>query len=213
MDDAVILLALLAFGASRKPRGRAAPGRGRSPSPAAKGTQREAVATVQTPDAARSQIVASYREVTGSDPSPAALALLLAHSAGETDWWKKMGAWNYGNVTTLGGHDWFHFPKNRLKFKWYPDAETGGRDWIETLRDSYPDAWDALASGNAARYVRGLVHGRAGCYFGDAPPAVYERMVARLYQQLLPLAEGQRVPQKRPRGQSEWLLPLRDAKP
>lgn len=209
MDDAVFLLALLALSS----RGRAAPGKRRGGSPAHKGTERTATRTPQTPDAARSQIVASFRALEGRDPSPNELGMLLAHSAGETGRWGKMTAWNYGFTTTLGGHDWFQLPGNPLRFRWYPDAASGCGDWLAMLKDGFPGAWEALPAGDPVRYVQGLLNGRAGSYFGTGPVAAYERLVGRLYVEFLPMAEGKRAPNRRARGQADWLLPLRDAKP
>ena len=170
-----------------------APKRRKAPAP--KGTQHSADRTPQAPAAARTQIAASYREVTGQEPSPEALAMLMAHSAGETGRWRKMSGWNYGFVTTLGGHDWFELPPNPLKFKWYGSAPEGCRDWLETIRDNFPDAWAVVGSGDAAAYVLGLHKGKHGSYFGDAPVAQYERLVRLLYGELLPLAGGVAAPQ------------------
>ena len=112
-DDSLVLLALLlAYGYSR---------RGGSPSsprergkPSVPGEQKDATLTQQTAEQAKAQIASSYLELTGSPASPAALAMLLAHSAGETGRWLKMHCWNYGFVTTRGGLPWFVLPNNAL---------------------------------------------------------------------------------------------------
>lgn len=186
-NEALAVLALLAW--AYYSGGASAPGKRRK-APASQGTQRNADRTPQAPGAARTQIAASYREVTGQEPSPEALAMLMAHSAGETGRWRKMSGWNYGFVTTLGGHDWFELPGNPLKFKWYASAADGCRDWLETIRDNFPDAWAVVGSGDAARYVLGLHKGKHGSYFGDAPVAQYERLVASLFGEYLPTAGG-----------------------
>jgi hypothetical protein len=211
MNEGAALLLLLLIGYAFKG-GAPASGKKRG-APAGKGTRREANRTPQTPDAARAQIVASFTELQGKAPTAPELALLLAHSAGETARWAKMYGWNYGFTTTLGGRDYFQLPGNPLLFKWFADAPTGCRDWLEMLRDSFPGAWSALPSGDPAAYVQGLVHGRAGSYFGDAPVAAYELLVTRLAREFLPLAEGRKAPQGRRQGaKAEWLLPLRRGK-
>lgn len=167
--------------------------------------------TTQTAGAARAQIETSFTDVAGRAPTPEELGMLLAHSAGETARWRSMYCWNYGFTTTLGSHDWFVLPGNPLHFRAFDDAPTGCRDWLEMLRDSFPQAWAELGSGDPAAYVRGLVQGRAGSYFGNGSPEAYERLVAGLYREYLPLAQGgaATASQRAPRGKAAWLLPLR----
>lgn len=184
-ETTAVLVFLIAWAYMRSQGGASAPGKKRT-APASQGTQRNADRTPQAPGAARTQIAASYREVTGQEPSPEALAMLMAHSAGETGRWRKMVGWNYGFVTTLGGHDWFQLPGNPLLFKWYASAADGCRDWLETIRDNFPDAWAVVGSGDAAAYVLGLHRGKHGSYFGDAPVAAYERLVRSLFTEYLP---------------------------
>lgn len=202
--ETLAVLLLLAW-AWKSQGGASAPGKKRkAPS---QGTERRADATPQTLGAARTQVAASYLEVTGQEPSPEALAMLLAHSAGETGRWKKMRGWNYGFVTTLGGHDWFKLEGNPLLFKWYPSAADGCRDWLETIRDNFPDAWAVVGSGDPTAYVLGLHRGRHGSYFGDAPVAAYTRLVGTLYAEYLPAGVA---PQKAAQAAKR---PLRVVKP
>lgn len=189
-----------------------APGKRRKP--ATQGTEHAATKTPQAPGAARTQIVEAFNDVAGRDPTTEELGLLLAHSAGETGRWRSMYGWNYGFTTTLGANDWFQLPGNPLRFKWFADAKTGARDWLETLREGFPAAWAALPSGDPAAYVQGLLNGKAGSYFGPAPVPAYERLVRLLYAEFLPLAKGKAAatPQRAARGQAGWLLPLRQGK-
>lgn len=191
---------------------RSAPGTPRKP--VSQGTEHQASKTLQSPGAARTQIVDAFKAEAGREPTTEELALLLAHSAGETGRWRSMYGWNYGFTTTNGGADWFALPGNPLKFKWFADAPTGARDWLSTLRSAFPDAWAALPSGDPAQYVQGLLHGKHGSYFGPAPVPAYERLVRLLYAEYLPLAKGkaQAAPNSAARGQAGWLLPLRQGK-
>lgn len=211
--DELATLALLLLVAYTFKGGALAPGKRRK-APVSQGTEHVAAKTLQAPGAARAQIVASFNDVAGRDPTSEELGLLLAHSAGETGRWRSMYGWNYGFVTTTGGHEWFVLPGNPLRFRWYPDAPTGCRDWLETLRDGFPDAWASLPSGDPAAYVQGLLRGRSGSYFGPAPVAAYERLVRLLYAEFLPLAKGKTAaaPQRAARGQAAWLLPLRQGR-
>lgn len=208
--DELASLALLLLVAYTFKGGGTAPGKRR----ATKGTERAASKTLQSPGAARTQIVEAFKDVAGREPTTEELGLLLAHSAGETGRWRSMYNWNYGFTTTLGDRDWFVLPGNPLRFRSFTDAPTGARDWLQMLRESFPDAWAALPSGDPARYVQGLLHGKAGSYFGPAPVPAYERLVRLLYAEFLPLAKGgaQATAQRAARGQAAWLLPLRQGR-
>lgn len=132
---------------------------------------------------ARGAIRAAFCEVFGAAPSPNQLRLLTAHSDLETDGWRAMHNFNFGNVIT-GGVDRDHFlqlvpefvdgawVRVNQKFRSYSRASEGAADWLRQLERNWPEALDVAKTGNAGAYASALKRGRKGAYY-TAPEARY----------------------------------------
>lgn len=160
-----------------------------------------------TPSEAVEALAAAFRDVTGVRPTPRSLAILVAQTALETGQWKKMHNFNFGNIRgtfegrwtsfraseIVDGKEVFLDPGEDNKFRAYPDAAAGARDFIRFLAvdtngdgsNRYERAWQAVLDGFPRGFVACLA--RAG-YFTASERLYYDGLRA-LYDQFLPLCQ------------------------
>lgn len=156
------------------------------------------IESVKTPLSAREVAIAfrdAYSYVSGSPPSVAVLALLMAQSAFETGRWENIRNFNFGGIKAGPGwngdvqtHRCFeHVGGDRISypagdphcmFRSYGSAEEGAKDYIGLLskRASW---WEALHSGSPYTFVERL---KAGGYFTGNLEA-YKNGVASLWRE------------------------------
>ena len=149
---------------------------------------------------ARAAVVAAYQALTGENPKPETLALLMAQSAFETARWRSMYGNNFGNVTTDGSepHYILDVPPfktsdgrtlNYQRFLNYETPTGGAQSWLYLLQHRYPEAWKEAheSNPNGRLFVEAL---KRRNYFGG-PLQAYatgvqslQREYARLYRRL-----------------------------
>jgi hypothetical protein len=174
------------------------------------------VRTIQLPPEALQTLSDAHVVVFGIDPSPELLGVVAAQSSFETDRWRAMWCWNYGNIRgafqgratsfrageIINGHEVFLDPGPENLFRAYPGAVTGAADFLRFLGTrSHPDrpnryqpAWDAALQGDVEGFVKGL---QAGGYF-TANSTVYLRGVQAKISALLPYLEARQPTEPAP---------------
>lgn len=144
--------------------------------------------TPLSPDSAARAIATGYQQVTGSKPSRAILGLLIGQWALETGNGQSIHNFNFGNKKASSGDDYQYFrcseivygkevyydpPHPACKFAAYPNAETGARAFIASLKRR-PNWWSGLQSGTVKGFIDGLT--KAPAYF-TASRSHYERVL------------------------------------
>jgi flagellum-specific peptidoglycan hydrolase FlgJ len=169
------------------------------------------VRTRQDAGEAVEAIADAHVVVFGIDPSPELLGVLAAQSSFETDEWRAMWNWNYGNIRgawsghatsfrageIIDGVEKILDPGPENLFRSYPGAKQGAEDFIRFLGTaSHPDrpnryqgAWDAACRGSVVGFIDGL---RDGGYF-TAVPHVYLRGVQSHLLKLQPYLEARKL--------------------
>ncbi len=96
----------------------------------------------------------------------AALAMVAAQSAVETDAWRAMWRWNFGNVTAAGAQDYQILPGNPLHFRAFASPTAGAAAMVAWLarRGCLPYA----EAGDLDGFVAAL---ERSCYLGCLPPS------------------------------------------
>lgn len=159
---------------------------------------------------------AAYRAVTGAPIADATLAIFMAHTAFETGRWKKFHWFNFGNIKAGEDYEgfytlfrcnelingtlrWFEPPHPQCRFRAYPDATAGARDYFKLLinRTRFFPAWGAAHKGDWNEFVYAL---KAGGYF-TATLAPYKRAIGSLtaeYAKLISEMEPETIPNAPP---------------
>lgn len=147
------------------------------------------------------EVIRAFREAyrtlgaLPADITPGTLAIFVAQSALETGRWKSLHWCNFGNIKagvdyegfyTLfrcnevidGKVKWFDPPHPQCRFRAYPDATAGARDYLQLLRTRkrFAPAWNAAHHGDASEFVEALKRG--GYFTADLGP--YRRAVLSL---------------------------------
>lgn len=132
-----------------------------------------------------------------SQPSRAALLVLLAHWALETGFGHFCHLWNLGNKKHVpnDGHDytmfrcnevidgkivWFDPPNPATWFVAFPTLESGAADYLVGLRGRFRTAWPFALAGD----VQGFCHALKVAGYYTADEALYTAGVLRCYRQL-----------------------------
>ena len=134
----------------------------------------------------------AWHHVLGERPSERTLALLWAHWALETGRGRLMRGNNFGGLKGEGpeGGSAVHptregrRPHQKLilsRFRAYPTAEAGARDYVRTLAERYPEALGAARSGSP----RGFVAALAGRRYFTASAATYLRAIRSLAREFV----------------------------
>jgi hypothetical protein len=112
----------------------------------------------------------------------AAVKILAAHSAHETNGWKGgLWNWNLGNITTQGP-TYVLQPGNGLHFAKYASLTDGAKAFVTLLRSPlYATAMPLATIGDLAGYVAAL---KKGGYAGNTDYLAYEAGLARWMSQL-----------------------------
>jgi hypothetical protein len=148
------------------------------------------VAPEHTPlggDEAASALSSAYESVTGHAPTAKQLSLLAAQWSLETGGGRAMMNYNFGGIkgqgpsglstsyTTKEGHG---ATERTLvdRFRAYGSATEGATDYLRTLRGRFPQAFEAVKSGDATGFAHALK--REGYYTGSE--ADYTRAVASM---------------------------------
>lgn len=155
--------------------------------------------TPLTRQEATSALVEAYTRATGGAPSTRVLALLLAHTALETQRWQKLHNFNFGNAKAdlsypliaqfrcseveNGIEQFFDPPDPHCNFRAYADAADGAVDYLRVLQ-SRAHWWNGLQSEDPNAFVDGLA--TVPKYF-TGNPAAYKRAVASLFDEFRPL--------------------------
>lgn len=144
------------------------------------------------PEQAARELAAAWRAVLGQPAPPEAIALLWAQWALETGRGRWMVDFNFAGVkgkapsggsalrwTSEGAEDNAH--RERDRFRAYPNAQAGARDYVDLLARRYPGALDRARQGDAEGFVRALARGG---YFTSEPQA-YLHALSSLSRQYL----------------------------
>jgi len=158
--------------------------------------------TPLAPEAASAALSAAYQRLTGAAPSQAVLGLLIAQSALETDAWRAIHNFNFGNqkagtdYPTIvqfrcseiidGVERFFDPPDSTCNFRAYDNAADGALDYVRVLH-SRPHWWQGLHTGDPSAFVDALA--TPPKYF-TASPALYKSAVLMRLQQFAPLPGG-----------------------
>jgi hypothetical protein len=158
--------------------------------------------TPLTREEATRALLTAYKQLTGTLPSTAVLALLVAQSAFETGHWKSLHHFNFGNakagpgyplitqfrcseVDAQGVEHFYDPPHPQCNFRAYPDAAAGALDYLKVLRNR-PHWWSGLHTADPAAFVDALA--TAPKYF-TGNVGIYKRSIISLFKSFLPLAE------------------------
>lgn len=139
------------------------------------------------PHAAAAHLQSAWRDVAGVDPSAPTLGVLWAQWALETGRGRSMHGYNFGGLKggspdggtlVLDTREGFGDTERRIRsgFRAYDGPAAGARDYVRTLRDDYPEAFSAAASGDSSAFVEGLARRR---YF-TADPDAYRSAISSL---------------------------------
>jgi hypothetical protein len=144
----------------------------------------QATRTPLAPTDARELLGRALAAELGRTPAPAELRMVVAQSALETNWWKALWNWNFGNATAISGAPFFVLqtrtgPKH---FRPFASAWQGATYFVALLRRRYASAWQLLGAGDPIAYAYAL---KAGNYYEEDPAAYGEALAAR-YRQLGP---------------------------
>ena len=149
--------------------------------------QYEAKYTPLSRSAARMALEEAVLAIVGHTLSKSAMCVLMAQSALKTGGFQKMANFNWGGIKYSPGYDFaswkttegFGDTETRIvaKFRAYPDAVTGAKDFVRFLANSprYAKAWKELEAGDPIKYAFAL--GAAGYFTAD--PTQYAKGVAR----------------------------------
>jgi hypothetical protein len=145
-------------------------------------------------------LAVAYRELTGTLPRPAVLALLLAQSALETGHWKSIHNFNFGNQKAHPGYPmivqfrcsevingverFFDPPDPHCNFRAYNSAVDGALDYLRVLKNR-PHWWQGLHTGDPNAFVAALA--TPPKYF-TANPERYRATLVSLFHKYGPLA-------------------------
>lgn len=125
--------------------------------------------------------------VVGHAISKSAMCVLMAQSALETGGFQKAANFNFGGIKASAGYDFAEWrttegfgdaeTKVVARFRAYPDAVSGAKDFVKLLANSprYASAWKELEAGDPIKYAFAL--GKAGYFTAD--PTAYAKGVAR----------------------------------
>jgi peptidoglycan hydrolase-like protein with peptidoglycan-binding domain len=147
-----------------------------SSAPAASGNQTELPnkATPMTADDVAKAISAGYKKVTGQNPTPPVLALMLAQSSFETGGWGKgIHNYNFGNAKATSRDPYYqvftategqgsNVTSSAMKFAAYKNPEDAGAAYVQLLKGR-PNWWNGLQTGTAEGFINGLT--TAPAYF------------------------------------------------
>lgn len=149
----------------------------------------------------------AFLAVTGANPSPEVLSLLVAQTALETGEWKSLHNFNWGNIkaahdyplqTTFGCWEMVDgkrvdYPANdpHCMFRAYPDAASGVVDYIKTLK-SRANWWNGLQTGTPEGFNAGL--STVPKYY-TADPTAYLKLLKTEFEESLPLAKSYSFPE------------------
>jgi hypothetical protein len=148
------------------------------------------VAPEHTPlggDEAASALSTAYESVTGHAPTAKQLSLLVAQWSLETGGGRAMMNYNFGGIKGQGpsGLSTSYTTKEGSgatertlvdRFRAYGSAAEGATDYLRTLRGRFPQAFDAVKSGDAGGFAHALK--REGYYTGSEVD--YTRAVASM---------------------------------
>lgn len=156
---------------------------------------------LSAPDAAAA-LAAAYQQLVGVPPSEPVLALLIAQSALETDNWRKIHNFNFGNQKAgasyplivqfrcseivNGAEKFFDPPAPECNFRAYQSAAAGALDYLRVLH-ARPHWWQGLQTEDPSAFVDALA--TPPKYF-TANPALYKSVLIARLQQFGPLAVG-----------------------
>lgn len=156
--------------------------------------------TPLAPEQAAAALATAYRELTGTTPTPAVLALLVAQSALETGHWQSIHNFNFGNQKAHASYPmivqfrcseivdgverFFDPPDPHCRFRAYDNAAAGALDYVKVLR-SREHWWQGLHTGDPIAFVNALA--TPPKYF-TANPERYKRTLVSLVRKYGPLA-------------------------
>lgn len=131
-------------------------------------TQLPFVATpVAVPELAAA-LSAAWRTELASDPSRAALLVLLAQWSLETGGGAKCIQWNLGNAKSIAGdgYDWTEFPTTEVvngavvhvtaRFRAFASLAAGAADYLKLLTHRFATAWPFVVAGDVDGFARAL---------------------------------------------------------
>lgn len=141
-------------------------------------------------------IRSAWETLVGTTPSNETLACMMAQAALETGRFKLMHCWNFGNVKAGPNYEgsycqfrcnevlngkvqWFDPPHPQTNFRAFGSLEVGALKWVQSLKEHFPRAWQAL--GMPLSFVHGLKLDR---YF-TADETSYAKAVASLWHEYL----------------------------
>ncbi|MEM9696102.1 MAG: glucosaminidase domain-containing protein [Myxococcota bacterium] len=130
----------------------------------------------------RRAIDRAYQSKTGDSAPEPLLDVLTAHVAHETAGGQKMYNFNFGGIkgqspsghtARLRTHEYLGGRRVNLRdgFRAYASAEAGASDYLDLIRDRFPQAFARAGIGDVDGFVRELKDGR---YF-TAPAELYAR--------------------------------------
>jgi len=141
---------------------------------------------------ARSLLAEAWRAELGDAPPDHAVALLTAQWALETDGGRHMPGHNFGGIKASTGSPGANFRtvegygagrrEIEARFRIYPNAEAGARDYLRLLAHRYPAALAAARAGDLEGFSGALARGG---YFTADPDAYARGLAARVQAQAL----------------------------
>ena len=158
--------------------------------------------TPLSPSEAAAALASAYQRLVGVPPSQSVLALLIAQSALETEDWKKIHNYNFGNQKAgtnyplivqfrcseivKGVEKFFDPPAPECNFRAYESAAAGALDYLRVLHGR-PHWWQGLQTEDPSAFVDALA--TPPKYF-TANPSLYKSALTSRLLQYGPLAEG-----------------------
>lgn len=147
--------------------------------------------TVSEPEMVQA-IIRGWQQLVGTTPTKEQVSIILSQNALETANRKKMWNYNIGNITTDGKGVFNYFndlptqeqiehgkwEEKYLKYRAYPDLQSGVNDYLKLLKTRYTKAWSSIIKHDPVNFSKSLKE--RGYYTANEAP--YTKALSALYK-------------------------------